>query len=248
MRQLLIFSAAGVAGAINSVAGGGTLLSFPALLWLGMPAVAANATNTIALLPGSLGSAWGYRRELRGTEQRLYVLAAPSFVGGLIGAILLHRTPDAVFERIVPALVLSATCLFLAQEAIQRRIKSTGSGEVAWLFWAVLFQFIVGVYGGYFGAGIGILMLAALGLMGYTDIHHMNGIKSVLAVCVNGIAAAYFAVAGLVVWSDAAVMAAGAVAGGIAGASVARTLGRSTVRVVVVVIGFTMGLSLMFRW
>ncbi len=224
------------------------MLSFPALIWLGMPPIAANATNTIALLPGSLGSAWGYRRELRGTERHLYLLAAPSFVGGLIGAMLLHRTPDAVFERIVPVLVLFATALFMAQEPIQKRLKYTGGREVTWLSWVVLFQFMVGVYGGYFGAGIGILMLAAFSLMGHTDIHHMNGIKSVLAVCVNGIAAAYFAAAGLIVWHDGAVMAVGAVVGGIAGASVARKLGRSTVRALVVVVGFTMGLSLMFRW
>jgi uncharacterized protein len=247
VRALLIFVAAGVAGAINSVAGGGTLLSFPALIWLGVPSIAANATSTIALWPGSLGSVWGYRRELRGTERRLYVLVAPSLLGGLIGAVLVYRTPPQVFDRLVPVLILFATCLFMAQEPLQRRLRLTATDGTSWLSWAVLFQFGVGLYGGYFGAGIGILMLAALSLMGYTDIHHMNGVKSVLAVCINGIAAAYFATTGLVVWSDAAVMAVGAILGGVAGAGVARRLGQSTVRALIVAIGLSMAVSLMLR-
>jgi len=248
VRELLIFSAAGVAGVINSVAGGGTLLSFPALIWLGVPSIAANATSTIALWPGSLGSVWGYRRELRGTEQHVWVLMLPSLVGGSLGAVLLYRTPTEVFDRLVPALILFATCLFMAQEPLQRRLKLTPSTRRSWMWFAVLFQFLVGVYGGYFGAGIGILMLAALSVMGYTDIHHMNGVKSLLASCVNGVAALYFAVTGLVIWNDAAVMAAGAILGGVVGAGAARKLGRSTVRTLVVVIGFGMALSLMFRF
>jgi uncharacterized membrane protein YfcA len=122
-HELLVFGAALAAGAINSVAGGGSLVSFPTLIWLGVPAIVANATNTAALWPGALGSAWGYRRELRGADPRVYALLVPSLVGGLAGAVLLYRTPSAVFDRLVPFLILFATLLFMAQEPIQRRFN-----------------------------------------------------------------------------------------------------------------------------
>ena len=251
MHEVLVFGAAVVAGAINSVAGGGTLVSFPTLVWLGVPAIAANATNAVALWPGSLGSAWAYRREMRGVDRRVYALVIPSLVGGMAGAILLYRTPTDVFDRLVPILILFATCLFMAQEPLQRRFKLTASHTPShpgfWLSWAMLFQLLVGLYGGYFGAGIGILMLAALGLMGHTDIHEMNGVKNLLALCINGIAAAYFISAGLVVWRDALVMAAGAVVGGVGGAGLARSIGRTAVRRIVIAIGLAMALSLMLR-
>ena len=243
VHELIVFAAAVVAGGINAVAGGGTLVSFPVLIWLGVPSIQANATNTVALWPGSLGSAWGYRRELRGADQRLYALVVPSLLGGIAGAILLHRTPTEVFDRLVPVLILFATVLFMVQEPVQRRFNLAQAHRA----WAMLFQFAVGVYGGYFGAGIGILMLAALSLMGHTNIHQMNGIKNLLAVCINGIAAAYFIAAGLVLWPDAIVMAIGAVAGGVGGAALARRLPQRTVRRAVVAIGFGMALSLMLR-
>src|SRR5262245_48540241 len=121
MGLVTMFLAATVAGVINSMAGGGTLLTFPALLWVGVPAIAANATNTVALWPGSVGSVWGYRRELASVQRQLFVLVLPSVAGGLVGALLLHLTPATVFERLVPWLILFATCLFMAQEPIQRR-------------------------------------------------------------------------------------------------------------------------------
>jgi len=259
--------AASVAGAINAVAGGGTLVSFPTLVWLGVPSINANATNALALWPGSLGSVWGYRRELRGTDTRVWWLILPSLAGGLLGAFLLYRTPTQVFDRLIPWLILFATCLFLVQEPLQRRFNRslpdenavTGSADLVasahggsrggahWLTWTMCFQFAVGLYGGYFGAGIGILMLAALSIMGHTDIHQMNGVKNLLAVCINGIAAVYFAVSGLVLWQDSAIMAVGAIAGGVGGAGLARRLGRKAVRHIVIAVGFAMAFSMMLR-
>ena len=250
VHQLLVFGSAFGAGMMNSVAGGGSLLSFPTLIWLGVPSVAANPTNTVAIWPGSVGSVWGYRRELREADRSLWALSVPSLAGGLLGAILLSRTPTEVFDRLVPPLIFAATCLLAAQEAIQRRFDLSAIHARArspWLSWAMLFQAGVGVYGGYFGAGIGILMLAALSSMGQTDIHRMNAVKHVLAVCINGIAAAYFAVSGLVLWQDAAVMAAGAIIGGVGGAGLARRLGRTVVRRIVIAIGFGMALALLVK-
>lgn len=249
MRVALIFAAAFVAGAINSVAGGGTLLSFPALLWLGLPSVVANATNTVALWPGSLGSVWGYRRELPLPDGALLATLLPSLAGGLAGAVLLRYTPTAVFDRLVPLLILFATCLLMAQDWVRRRFAwapPPGAHE-GWTWWLVGFQFLVGLYGGYFGAGIGILMLAALSLLGHTDIHRMNALKSLLALAINGVAALYFIASGLVVWSDAVVMALGAIAGGVGGAGAARRAGRETVHRLIIVIGFGMTVALLLR-
>jgi uncharacterized membrane protein YfcA len=249
VHVLLVFVAAVIAGGINSVAGGGSLVSFPTLIWLGVPPILANATNTVAIWPGTVGSVWGYRRELRGVDPRVYALIVPSIIGGIAGAVLLHRTPAFVFDRLVPFLVLFATGLFMAQEPLQRWFNLSAAHEARshWLSWTMVFQLAVALYGGYFGAGIGILMLAALSLMGHTDIHRMNGLKNLLATCINGIAAGYFMYSGLVIWSDAMVMAVGALVGGVGGANIARRIGRTAVRRIVVVIGLFMGLSLMLR-
>ena len=277
-QALVVFAAAFVAGLMNSVAGGGTLLTFPTLLWLGRDPIIANATNTVALWPGSLAGMVGFRRELRAGGGALLPLVVPSLLGGVMGAFLLLRTPSRTFAAIVPYLILFATLLFAAQEPLTRRLRPrthapqhpgavpgaagraaavpSGSRHTpvdtnvltpAWWAGAVVFQFLVAVYGGYFGAGIGILMLAALGLLGLTDIHHMNGLKNLFALCINGIAAAYFGAWGAVSWGDAAVMAAGAIAGGYGGAGLARRVGRRVVRRAVVVIGVAMAASLLLR-
>jgi uncharacterized protein len=248
--NLLIFAAAAVAGAINAVAGGGSLVSFPTLIWLGMPSIPANATNTVAVWPGSLGSIWGYRRELRGVDPRVYSLAIPSVIGGVTGAVLLRITPAEVFDRLVPALVCFATVVFMLQEPIQRWFNRTATKEhegPKWLVEALFFQLLVALYGGYFGAGIGILMLAALAIMGHTDIHQMNGLKNILAVVINGVAAVYFVWSGLVSWPHAIVMAVGAILGGVGGAGLARRIGQQNVRRVVVGVGFAMAVSLLLR-
>ncbi len=244
------FAAAFLAGSINSVAGGGTLVSFPALIWLGLDSVTANATSTVAIWPGTVGSVWGYRRELRTAEGRFLVLIVPSLIGGIAGAILLRCTPTATFDRLVPYLILFATLLFAGQETVQRHL-GTGSESVRrsarWMIGGMLFQLAVGLYGGYFGAGIGILMLAALSILGLRDIHQMNGLKSIFGGSVNGIAAAYFIFAHMVRWHYVVLMAAAAILGGFTGAGVARRLGRTAVRRVVIAIGMGMAVSLFLR-
>ena len=249
VHALLVFVAGVIAGGINAVAGGGSLVSFPTLIWLGAPPILADATNAAALLPGTLTSAWGYRRELRGVDRRVYALVVPSAIGSFGGALLLYRTTPVVFDRLVPLLILFATCLFMAQEPLQRRfnLSAAHSARSPWLSWTMLFQLAVAVYGGYFGGGMGILMLATLTLMGHSDIHRMNGLKCVLSVFINGVAAAYFIAAGMVIWSDGLVMALGAVVGGFGGAAVARHIGRVAVRRVVIAVGFVMAVSLMLR-
>src|SRR5215475_1719651 len=244
------FAAAFLAGAINSVAGGGTLVSFPTLVWLGLNSVGANATSTVAIWPGTVGSVWGYRRELRKTEPRFRLLIVPSLIGGLLGALLLRYTPTSTFDKLVPFLILFATLLFMAQEVIQRKLKTAEIAKhhsTKWLVGALLFQFVVGIYGGYFGAGIGILMLAALSILGLTDIHEMNSLKVVFGGSINGIASLYFIWAGMVYWPYALVMVAGAIAGGYGGAGLARKLGRTAVRRLVIAIGFGMAISLFVK-
>jgi uncharacterized protein len=244
------FGSAFLAGAINSVAGGGTLVSFPALVWLGLDSVTANATSTVAIWPGTVGSVWGYRRELRQAETRFRVLIVPSLVGGITGALLLRWTPPSVFDKLVPFLILFATLLFMAQEPIQRMLRTADAGShgsARWLVGALLFQLAVGIYGGYFGAGIGILMLAALSILGLSDIHEMNSLKVVFGGSINGIAAAYFIWAGMVHWPDVLLMAVGAILGGWGGAGTARRMGRTAVRRIVIGIGFAMAISLFVK-
>jgi uncharacterized protein len=255
-----LFLAAMVAGAVNSVAGGGSLISFPALVAFGQPAILANATNTAAMWPGSVASAVAYRRQTSLHRGLLPALLWPSVTGGLLGAYVLVSTPPGLFQRVVPFLVLFATLLF----AFRGRISSafapangrqpashgeTQSGRAADADEQVtragrvggfLFQLLVATYGGYFGAGIGILMLASLGLMGLRDIHRMNALKTILGAVINVIAFVFFAVKGLVVWPLAVLMAAGAIAGGYVGARVAmrvdaRWVGRFVIGVGLVV-------------
>ncbi len=270
-----LFFIAAAAGAVNSVAGGGTLLTFPALLWAGQltPSWAgqleklANATSTVALWPGQLGSLWGYRREIGRSHKAIALLAVPSFLGGLVGALLLLWTDNETFAALVPYLVLLATLLFAAQRPLarwQRRRAAGTSGEDArsdavsfregedhfsprrWLT-VLAFQLFVAVYGGYFGAGIGILMLAALGYLGFTNIHRMNGLKNTGGMCINAVAAILFIVKGLVDWRLASLMAAGAILGGYAGAGTARRIGQENVRRIIVAIGLTLTVALLLR-
>jgi uncharacterized protein len=273
-QGLIIFLAAFIAGMMNSVAGGGTLLTFPALLWIGMDAKAANVTSTIALWPGSLGGTLGFRRELLGSRRWMILLAPASIIGGLVGAILLLKTPSRLFASIVPYLILFATILFAAQEPLTRWLRredheTTNTNtenpasatnpnrsdsparaenlDRAWWVGVTVLQFLTAVYGGYFGAGIGIMMLAVLGLLGLTDIHQMNGLKNFFAVCINVIASVYFMLWGEVRWAAAIIMIVGAIAGGYGGAGLARKLGRRFVRRTVIVIGLIMTASLLFR-
>ena len=251
LTALIILMAGVAAGAINSIAGGGTLVSFPALLWLGRDPIVANATNAVALWPGSLAGAYGFRHELKTMRRWLLLLIVPSLIGGALGSWLLLRTPVSVFERLVPLLIFTATLLLAAQEMITSRLgvlaRAHENPTRGWVTFVFVFQLIVGTYGGYFGAGMGILMLAALGLIGLTDMHQMNGLKNILAVCINGVAAVYFIAASAVQWHDVVIMTAGTICGGLMGARIARKLGRKFVRAFVVVLGIVMSVALLLK-
>lgn len=247
MDAQLVFlcSAALVAGAINSVAGGGTLLTFPALTWILGPsaasAVIASATSTVALFPGSLAATWGYRREIVSQRRWIMPLMVPSLVGGSLGTWLVVSQKDAIFQEMVPWLILLASALFLLQPTISRW---TGIGghhvmpTTTTMACIIAFQSLIALYGGYFGAGIGILMLSSLALIGISDIHHMNALKSLLASAINGTSVAVFVYNGKVDWSYAVPMIFAGIAGGFIGASIARKLDQNAVRWVVVCIGF----------
>jgi uncharacterized protein len=248
-KHVLIAVVALAGGLVNSVAGGGSLLTFPTLVFIGVPAVTANATNTVGLWPGSLGGLIGFRRDL-GRSGLALLLGAPSVLGGILGAYLLLHTPQHLFLLMAPFLVLAATVLLATQEIISRRLHRAEvprDPSAAWVAGAVGFQLLVGTYGGFFGGGIGILMLAALALLGLKDIHQMNGLKNLFAICINGVAAIYFAAAGAVLWVDAAIMAGAAVTGGLAGAALAHRMGREFVRRAVVAIGVFATISLALK-
>lgn len=245
-----MFCAAFAAGAINSIAGGGTLITFPVLIWLGLDPKVANGTSTVALWPGLFGGLFGYRRELENSSPILIRLGLTSIVGGALGAWLLILTPSPVFAKQVPFLILFATLLFMANGLINKRLK-LGSLEdrptkLGWTG-AMVFQFFSAIYGGYFGAGNGILMLAAMGLLGLNELNRANGIKNFLGICINSIAVLSFSYAGLVVWPDALVMACGALAGGYFGARMAVRIGQRWVRRGVIVIGFVIFVAMVWK-
>lgn len=237
-----LFIAAVAAGLINAVAGGGTLVTFPVLLLFGTPPVVANATSTLALVLGTAGSIFGYRRHVVMVKHWLSRFLPVSLLGGLIGSILLTHTSNEFFGKLVPFLILFATILFLAQGAFRRiaGFSTTGNGALhhQHLVIAVAFQFAVAVYGGYFGAGIGILMLASLGFIGLTDIHEMNALKTILGSLINLVAAIWFVAAGLVHWPKALIMTAGALAGYFLGAHFSQRISQRAVRNIITTIGF----------
>lgn len=257
LRLAAIVAVAAVGGAINSVAGGGTLLTFPALIGLGIPPLVANATSTVALWPAAVASMWGYRRELTGSRRWVLAFAPPSFVGGLLGALLLLRTSNERFDALVPWLVLGATALFIVQRpvlaALRRRAGSSPTADDQSLTSryppaAVLFyQGLVSIYGGYFGAGVGILMLGALGFMGLSNIHRMNGLKNWGGLCMNAVAAITFIVSGIVDWPVALAMAVGATAGGYGGSRLAQRTPQKYVRALIAAIGLVSGIWLLLR-
>src|SRR5262249_13138916 len=179
------------------------------------------ATSGLAAVPGTCSSARGYRGEMLKAPRKFLYLLIPSVAGGVIGALLLKRTPPDTFAALVPFLILFATVLFMLQGTIQGWLRSETSAHhettVGWMVGACFYQFLVAVYGGYFGAGIGILMLAVLGIMGLSDIHQMNGLKNIFGSMINGVAAVYFVLAGLIDWPPAALMATGSIVGGYGG-------------------------------
>ncbi len=247
-EQLWLGASALAAGIINSVAGGGTLLTFPALLSalnpLGIEAGrVANATSTVALVPGSLAGAWGYRHEMRAARHWTALLIGPSLMGGIVGSLLVTRLEAKYFQLLVPWLILSAALLFMAQPAVARLIQAKPHTAPSrnTVLTIVFFQFLVAIYGGYFGAGIGILMLSGLALMGLPGVHEMNAIKTFLAVCINGVSVVIFVLEKKVEWRVVPVMVASSVVGGYLGARVARRVHPWLVRWFIIAVG--LGLS-----
>ncbi len=229
-------------GAINAVAGGGTLVTFPTLLFFNTAPTVANATSTLALVIGTSGSIYGYRRHLEPVKQWLWYFVPVSLAGGFLGSVLLTRTSDKTFSKLVPFLILFATVLFLAQGAFRKLAASEqakglpAAGRGLWGM--IVFQFAVAVYGGYFGAGIGILMLASLGFIGLSHIHEMNTLKTILGSLINVVAAVWFIFAGLIDWPKAGVMTAGALLGYYLGSHYAQKISQQRVRQLITVIGF----------
>ncbi|MBI4663566.1 MAG: sulfite exporter TauE/SafE family protein [Verrucomicrobia bacterium] len=237
-----LMASAVAAGAINAVAGGGTLLTFPTLLLFNTPPVVANATSTLALVIGTAGSVYGYRRHLNTVRPWLWRFMPVSVLGGLIGSVLLTRTTDQTFSKLVPFLILFATILFMAQ-GVFRRFANTGDHRAEQakrqaIWGAILFQLAVATYGGYFGAGIGILMLASLGFIGMASIHEMNTVKTVLGSLINVVAAAWFILAGLIHWPKASVMTVGALAGYYLGSHYSQRIPQQRVRQIITAVGF----------
>jgi hypothetical protein len=246
-QHVVIAFTALLGGAANSIAGGGMLLTFPALVGLGVPSLVANATSTVALWPGGVASMFGYRAELVGVRRWAMYFLAPSLLGGLTGGVLLTITTQRQFDRIVPFLVLFATFVFLFQrpllDAVRRRtgyrspsaVDATSTTPPTILLMGYYF---VAVYGGYFGGGAGIIILAALGLMGLTNIHQMNGLKNVFAALFNLVAIGAFVWKGLVDWPIAATMMIGSTAGGFLASHTAQRVPQAWVRASIGVIGF----------
>ena len=236
------------AGAVNSLAGGGTLLTFPALIAALAPAlgrdeaaVFANATSTVALVPGALAGAWGYRREMPAARRWLLLLIGPSLLGGMIGSLLVTRLDPKYFSELVPWLLLAAALVFLADTLAGRSRRfdllrgPPSPGSIAGL---IVFQLVVAIYGGYFGAGIGILMISSLALMGVGDMHRMNALKTVLNACINGVSVIVFVADAKVAWPLAWPMAVSAILGGYLGARLALRIEPRYVRWAVIGIGF----------
>lgn len=247
---ILLFLAAMLAGVMNSVAGGGSFVSFPTLLFTGVLPIPANATSTVALWPGSVASIGAYRKRFPKDSRILWPLTAVSVVGGLIGALVLLQTPQTTFMRLVPYLFLVATLLFTFGKKLSvwlsRLVKTSVAHSPSAVMGASLVQLVIAIYGGFFGGGIGILMLALLAMIRMEDIHSMNAVKTLLAAAINGAAVITFIAAGAIVWPQAIVMIAGAVLGGYGGAHVAQKLPTRLVRGFVIVVGF--GMTAYFLW
>jgi uncharacterized membrane protein YfcA len=229
-------AAAAVAAAVNSAAGGGSFISFPTLVFLGVPPIAANATNTAAMWIGQAGSIRGFREDMVRPTRRFVAVMAASALGGIAGALLLLHTPAHAFNVIIPWLLLFATLVFALSPAILKlRGHAGGVEDVSW--WSVLPLFVVAVYGGYFGGGQGLVLLAYFALIGMTDLRRMNALKSVLAFINNGVPVIPFAFAHALAWDVAAAMCAGAILGGYYGARIVRRVPPRAMRVAIVTLG-----------
>ena len=243
VQPLVAAVAALAAGTANTIAGGGTIISFPVLVWLGLSPVVANATNTVGLWMGSVGGAWSYRERLRTLERRWIWMALPALLGGGAGAWLLINLPADWFDRVAPFMVIGASALVAVEPFIRRHLASflSMSGAGARIT-AVVGVLVVSAYGGYFGAGIGILLLVSLALLGLDNLHQANALKNLLVVGIKGVAVAYFIVIGALHWPSALIMVAGSTVGGWTGGFLIREVQPETLRWIVVGLGATMGL------
>jgi uncharacterized membrane protein YfcA len=248
-NAIFLFLAGALGGAINAVAGGGSFVAFPALLFTGVPPVPANATNTLALWVGVSASGGAYRKHLNIARRVMVPLILASLVGGLVGALLLIRTPGQTFLRVLPWLLLGATLLFVFGKHLTGKISAgisqqSSNGAVAG---ATIFELLVAVYGGYFGGGMGIMNLAMLAALGMNDIHAMNALKVVLGGVINGVATLTFIASGAIAWPQGIVMTAGAVLGGYSGAHYAQKLPQSWIRSFVILVGTAMTIYFFVR-
>ncbi len=248
---VLIALAAVAAGAVNALAGGGTLITFPMLTAVGVPAVPANVTNTVALLPGYFGATLAQRRDLRGQEHRLWWAIPAGIVGGLIGGILLLRTGERLFRDLVPYLILLASGLLALQDPLRkwvaRRMASRSDGGTAHERWAALPVGVAAIYGGYFGAGLSVIVLAVLAVVLGDNLTRLNALKQAVAFATNTAAAIFFLFSGQVLWPAAAVMAVGALIGGVLGGKLAGRIKPSVLRYVVVTIGVIVAVIYLVR-
>jgi uncharacterized protein len=249
-HAILLFVAAVLAGTMNSVAGGGSFFSFPALIFTGVLPIPANATNTVAVWPGSVASVFSYWKRLPRSGRVMGPLITISLVGGVVGAVVLLHTPQATFMTLVPYLFGLATLLFAFGKGLTRRLGQVfkRSGPPSWPIIVGLtgVQFFIALYGGFFGGGMGILMLAMLEMMHIDDIHTMNGLKAILGTAINGAAVVTFIAARQVVWPQGILMIVGAVAGGYGGAHYAQKIDPRWVRASVICVGT--GMTLYFLW
>jgi uncharacterized membrane protein YfcA len=249
-QAITLFCAGVIAGTLNAVAGGGSFISFPLLLFTGVPPVQANASNTVALWPGLAMSVASYSRHLKAPPRLLVPLVATSVLGGLAGALLLVKTPQRTFLHLIPWLLLGATLLFIFGNRLRAMAIKTNSAsaveDISWraIAMACLLQLAVGTYGGYFGAGIGFVMLGMMTLLGMREIHVMNALRILLAAVINAVAVVTFIASGAVFWGQCLVMMAGALSGGWFGAQYAQKADPRKVRWFIIALGF--GLSTYF--
>jgi hypothetical protein len=248
-QVIFLFFAGAVGGAINAVAGGGSFVAFPALLFTGVPPVPANATNTLALWVGTTASGGAYRMKLDIPRRVMIPLIVTSVIGGVAGALLLIKTPAQTFLKVLPWLMLGATLLFAFGERLTGRISAGMSGETSRgsMIGATIFELAVALYGGYFGGGMGILNLAMLSALGMTDIHAMNKLKVILGSIINGVAAVAFIATGFILWPQAGVMTVGAIVGGYGAAHYAQKLPQSWIRGFVIAVGTFMSIYFFIR-
>jgi uncharacterized membrane protein YfcA len=249
IQALVAALAAVAAGAINALAGGGSLISFPALTVIGLPAVMANITNTVALAPGYLGATVAQRQDLQGQQRRLWLLLPAGAAGGLLGGLLLLHTGERLFTRLVPFLILFASALLAVQEPVRRWVqrRSERHGRRPSELWAVPPVFLAAIYGGFFGGGLSVIVLAVLALTLEDNLTRLNGLKQAVAFATNLTAAAFFLFSGQVAWTLAAVMAIGAIVGGALGGRLASRIQPAHLRTLVVVVGVAVALVYFLR-